>query len=343
MVIFWLFLIIPSLLFSNNESDFELLMGKGTPAWEYVETPEDIDNLAFFKTLYDQNVTNTPADRIPKIIHFIWLGPAEFPQESQKNIQKWMYLHPDWTFKFWTDVDRPLPCKGMEKILLSEFKFQVLGDCFYQSENHGEKSQVLRYEILFQEGGLYADHDTLPLSSLDKIHSSYDFYCGLEHLKPSILSSSIMPSNHVLASRAHHPILNSSMHWLLQNWNRLGLEYPGSDEHGIINRVSHRTFMALDQGLKKSAGKHGNRDAVFPAAYFSQPAGKTATYVVHGHSGLWHKKNSDSKKKVSIYLNEIAKKNEKTILILYIIVILNIFIYALFIVKIIKKRINEKN
>jgi mannosyltransferase OCH1-like enzyme len=331
-----------------SERDFEALMGKGTSCWTYVQTPEDVGNLHFFKDLYEKNIDlsvgGLPHVKIPKTLHFIWLGPEDFPEESIKNIVSWMQKHPDWTFKFWTDIDRPVPLKGMKKELVSNFNFQHSGDCFYQSENYGEKSQVLRYEILFQEGGLYADHDTLPTTSLNPIHDHYDFYCGLETLRPSILSSSIFPSNHLMAARPQHPILLSCMNWLLKNWDRVEAEYSGLDEDAIINRISHRTLAAFFAGIKDSICQNENRDIVFPSFYFNSADAKRAAYAVHEHKGSWHKKNSTLEKKIHYYLNEIAKKNEKVLLIITIIIALNVLGCAFFFfgIRSIKKRINEK-
>ena len=188
------FLLWPIFCFS---ADFETLMGKGTNQWEFVETPEDQKRLSFFKEAFNKNFSKFLASdktlpaKIPKVFHIIWLGPKEFPDASLRKIEKWVELHPEWTFKFWTDIDRNPPMELMKKQLIEDFSFQFLLDAYDQSDNFGEKAKILSYEILFQEGGVYIDHDVKTCKSLDEFNAALDFYCGLEKLGPSILSSSI--------------------------------------------------------------------------------------------------------------------------------------------------------
>src|SRR6185437_13946808 len=77
-------------------ADFETLMGKNYPAWQFVQTAEDFENLAFFKTLYEKNLArlnvkprslHSSMVPIPKVIHFIWIGPKPFPLESVDNVR----------------------------------------------------------------------------------------------------------------------------------------------------------------------------------------------------------------------------------------------------------------
>jgi len=146
---------------SKDKTDFETLMGRDQPAWQYVQTREDFENLNFFKTVYDQNISFLNAKstmyRVPKVVHFIWIGPKPFPRDSVENIRSWIGKHPDWTFKFWTDRDRPLPHKQMQLSRIQDFQFIKLYDCYKKSDNYGEKSDILRYEILYQHGGIYVD------------------------------------------------------------------------------------------------------------------------------------------------------------------------------------------
>ncbi|HNA63017.1 MAG TPA: hypothetical protein PKW79_08065, partial [Rhabdochlamydiaceae bacterium] len=103
---------------TKNKVDFETLMGSNFEAWQHVQTPEDFENLSFFKSVYDKNIPflqmKSSMFHVPKIVHFIWIGPKPFPRESVENIRSWIAKHPDWTFKFWTDRDRPLPHKQMQ-------------------------------------------------------------------------------------------------------------------------------------------------------------------------------------------------------------------------------------
>ncbi|HSX12207.1 MAG TPA: glycosyltransferase, partial [Rhabdochlamydiaceae bacterium] len=266
------FIFLPIFCFSED-NDFEVSMGKGTELWQYVQTPEDLSRLDFFKKNYNLHIAaleqkeTTP--KIPQVLHFIWLGPREFPIASLEKIEKWIELHPDWTIKFWTDINRAPPLKKMKKQLVEDFTFQVLSDAYYQSDNFGEKAKILCYEILFQEGGLYTDHDVKPCTSLENLNQALDFYCGLEKLGPSILSSSIHAASHLIAARPHHPILRETLVWLKENWKKLEESYPGQSKSAIRNRFAHRTLWALSEGVnrKLSAQEEKTVDIVFPSSY----------------------------------------------------------------------------
>src|ERR1700688_1443629 len=86
----------------------------------FTRTPEDQKNRQFFTELYEKNreLVCKGEGGIPRVIHAIWLGPRPFPESSVKNIQAWIDRHPGWTFKFWTDLERPPPCPEMQRVLV---------------------------------------------------------------------------------------------------------------------------------------------------------------------------------------------------------------------------------
>jgi mannosyltransferase OCH1-like enzyme len=78
---------------------------------------------------------------IPKVIHSIWLG-SSLPEMYNTLISTWKALHPLWTVKIWKDEDTDLIHLQNEK-------------AYYSAKNYGEKSDILRYEILNLYGGVY--------------------------------------------------------------------------------------------------------------------------------------------------------------------------------------------
>ena len=75
---------------NKDKSDFETLMGCENPAWQYVQTREDFENLDFFKMVYEKNIPflqmKSTMLRVPKVVHFIWIGPKPFPRDSVENV-----------------------------------------------------------------------------------------------------------------------------------------------------------------------------------------------------------------------------------------------------------------
>lgn len=309
---------------------FDDLMGKNTTHWANLKSKEDKQLLKQFKLLYKKNLQLTASDqtKIPKVIHFIWLGPKPFPRESVENVKTWIAKHPDWKVKFWTDRERPLPHPAMERVLLSNFHFLQLADCFNKSDNYGEKSDILRYEILFQEGGIYVDHDVKCIQSFDAANGAYDLFCGLEMPYKTALSSSVLPTNNIVASRAGHPVLKFCLDWLSEKWDQIENDYPGKDRDSVINRVSHRTFLVLGESLKKLANQNGNHDMVFPAFYFNAPRDDLAILSRHQYAGSWFENESAFEKTTRERLMMLSKKTNKILLLLGVMTSLNLIGFA---------------
>jgi hypothetical protein len=293
-------------------------MGCDFPAWRFVQTPEDFENLHFFKTVYEKNIPflgmKSTLLHVPKVIHFIWLGPKPFPRESVENVRSWIAHHPDWTIKFWTDRERPLPHKQMHLCQVQDLQFIKLFECYKKSDNYAEKSDLLRYELLYQEGGIYVDHDIKCFKSFELLCRTFDFYCGMEMPYQTSLSSSVLPTNNLLGSRPGHPILKRSMEWLDQEWDRIENQYPGKDKDAVINRISHRTFLVLGESFKRLANKEGNRDIALPSFYFNAPEERLAIFARHLYKGTWFENESDFEKLVRERLMKISKKTNKILL-----------------------------
>jgi hypothetical protein len=315
--------------------DFESLTGKNLPTWEYVQTKDDLAHLQLFKQMYEQRKGDlgaaTGPARIPKTLHFIWIGPRPFPRESVENIRTWMAKNPNWTFCFWTDRQRPVPVPGMEIRMVQDLHFLKLRDCYGKSGNYGEKSDLLRYEILYSEGGVYADHDVKCFKPFDVLNASYDFYCGIDMPYTSSLPSCVYTTNNLIGARSGHPILLRCMELLSEKWDAIEGDYPGADRDAILNRVLHRTFWLFGEAIKQMANQEGNRDIVFPAYYFDAPTEELAIFARHQYAGIWHEKESAFEKMVRQRLMTLTKKSNRLMLIIGVLSTLNLLgLFALF-------------
>ena len=119
---------------------------------------------------------NSKENRIPKKIHQIWLG--EIPELHKKLIPKIKKNHPDWEYKLWgfDDVkDYPL----------------INRDLFESEQNLGAKSDILRYEILYNEGGFYMDSDFEMVTNFDSLLNN-DFVTGTGHMEDPILFNGLI-------------------------------------------------------------------------------------------------------------------------------------------------------
>ena len=115
--------------------------------------------------------------RIPKTIHRIWLGPAEMPAEYEEFGESWRRHHPGWEFRLWTDDELPeLSCPGG----------------FERCRNFGEASDVLRYEVLNQFGGVYVDTDVECLRSLEPLIADATAFAA--YARPKVIGSAVVGS-----------------------------------------------------------------------------------------------------------------------------------------------------
>lgn len=80
---------------------------------------------------------------IPKILHQVWLGPKEIPEEFIKWRDEWRKLHPDWVYILHTDKDIP----------------EHLKDYINCCKHYSSKSNILRLYVIYKYGGIYCDMD----------------------------------------------------------------------------------------------------------------------------------------------------------------------------------------
>lgn len=316
----------------KKSEDFNTLMGANKSVWKFVETHEDFKNIRFFQDLYEKNkellAGKEDGIKIPQTIHFVWLGPNPFPKESLENVRSWVEFHPNWTFKLWTDRRRPLPHPRMELKLVSDFKFSRLRDCFDDSDNYAEKADVLRYEILSHEGGLYVDHDVKCFKPFDQFHYNYDLYCGLEPPHKPIMSSSISVNNNLIGSRPHHPVLDKCMDLVLERWIDIGNAYPGEDKESIIYRVAQRSFAPFDDAMKLVSEEGDTTNIVFPAAYFNRIDDDFALYAHHYYASTWFEDETKFERNVRRRLVAISRKNNQILLFNAVILSANLVLFG---------------
>jgi len=108
---------------------------------------------------------------IPRIFHFIWLTNNPFPTSAQRNIEQWKKLHPNWQIKLWTN----------ESIYNSNFT--IYNKHRFEHSAHGgrQASDIIRYEIVYQYGGIYADVDFEPLKNIEPLLHGVEAFVAYEN------------------------------------------------------------------------------------------------------------------------------------------------------------------
>lgn len=235
---------------------------------EILDRMEQNYNYLIFK-ISEASLSEPP--KIPHVFHFIWLGPSPFPKDSLNRLRIWVDTHSDWKFKFWTDsTELQIPIKGVEKHLISELTLERIGKYIKETKNYGEASDLLRYEILWQEGGIYIDHDVDCLSQLDRVCSQVEFFAGIEPLHEDFCAGSfITVSNAVIGSIPHHPILDDTLEMIDKNWDYFASKYMFDDQFSKVMRVLQRTFVPFTKSVKKNYFNNNQPNLIFPPLAFS--------------------------------------------------------------------------
>lgn len=145
------------------------------------------DKWAILEKLYDDNLKPTGLDRIPKVIHQIWLGsqPSDNLLKLSDSIKK---ANPGYEYKLWKDEDA------------EEFWFENK-NLFNSAKNLGQKSDILRYAILKKYGGIYLDTDFIGLKSFDSL-VHLDFFTGVSYDKEPTLF------NGLIGCVPNHPLMS---------------------------------------------------------------------------------------------------------------------------------------
>ena len=179
-----------------------------------------------YNNLLPSKIKSNPSPLIPKIIHQIWLGPSAIPQNYKYYLETWKKHHPNWEFKIWT-----------EKEILAE-NFTSM-DLYQKARNYAEKSDIVRYEILYRYGGLYIDTDIECYSSFDELHHKYNFYVNME--PPAVNKKRVSILNAMIGSVPNHPIFSKALANIRNNWDSIeeNFEKKFSNSRSSFARSSH--------------------------------------------------------------------------------------------------------
>lgn len=252
----------------------------------YGERNQEI--LSFFRELYYKNIQEAAQfpevkDRIPRIVHQIWLG-GPVPNEFRHWMDTWR--NQGWEYKLWTDAE----------IAKLKMRNKALYDL---AENYGEKSDIVRLEILYQYGGLYVDTDfeCLNIEIFNDLHRGFDFYIGFEPLEHGFTNKFNMNKfcNALIGSAIGHPL----MHDFIENIQANYLAYRKCCTAIQRTGPSYLTRIIWEF---EAAGTHNNRNLYLPCTFFypiSDPEVRKATCFelwvpnetagIHYWYGSWHR------------------------------------------------------
>jgi hypothetical protein len=103
---------------------------------------------------------------IPRIIHFVWLqGIDAMPEDYRRCVDSWAPLHPGWEVKVW-DRDTLPP---------------LVNDWALDLSTPTLVCDILRYEFVFQYGGMFLDADHECCKPVDSLFNGQDGFVSMRN------------------------------------------------------------------------------------------------------------------------------------------------------------------
>ena len=133
---------------------------------------------------------------IPKIIHQIWIGPKSAPT---KFMDSWREKNPEFTYIRWNE----------EEIKTRSLKLRCTKQINEMEEING-KADIIRWEILYQYGGVFIDADSICIEPIDDLLMKTKAFAGYEHeqLRPHLIATGTM------GFPPYHPLVKKAIEWI---------------------------------------------------------------------------------------------------------------------------------
>lgn len=104
---------------------------------------------------------------IPKVFHRVWLGSAPMPPELARFGDSWLEKHPGWRMRLWTDND-------LIRLSLAS------KDPLVESERLTHMADVLHYEIIRHNGGVFLEIDFECIKNIEPLIYNIESFAAFE-------------------------------------------------------------------------------------------------------------------------------------------------------------------
>lgn len=137
--------------------------------------------------------------RMEKIIHQTW-KTTDIPRYFLHWVKSWSKNHPDWTYMFWTDESA--------RMLISD-KYPNFLSVFDMYSENIRRADAIRYIILYEYGGIYADLDMESILPMHRVVRKYSCVLTYEPYEHPILNTNFeqLVNNAFMACRSGHPLM----------------------------------------------------------------------------------------------------------------------------------------
>lgn len=210
---------------------------------------------------------------IPNIIHYCWFGSQHIPDIQKKYIQTWQKLMPGYEIILWNE-------KNFD---ISLFRYTSQA---YSQQKYAFVSDVARFWILYNHGGIYLDTDVELLKSLQSIVDRGPFM-GCEYNQTTHMPMvSLVNPGLGMACYKNHPIFKEILdEYLPKDFDNQNIETVTK----ITTDVLTKHGLSLSQDIQKCEDI-----SIYPSCYFSPKSYKTKqisitpeTLSIHHFAASW--------------------------------------------------------
>ncbi len=204
-----------------------------------------------------------------KTIHYIWLGGKKKPRVIRKCIASWKKHMPDWEIKEWNETN----------INLDKYTFAKEA---YNAKKYAFAADVIRFDVLYQEGGLYFDTDVKVLRDFTPLTDKYLAFTGHEGIN-------INPGLVLYAAQPHNPIIAE----MLEIYRQTHFIVDGKENTKVVGDYFSEIlekYGFVYEDIFQQCGEF----IVFPRTYFCPTDGygnpvdySENTYSVHLFASSW--------------------------------------------------------
>jgi mannosyltransferase OCH1-like enzyme len=157
---------------------------------------------------------------IPRHIHFVWLGKQPMHSRMEGWLQSWSRLNSDWDVYLWHDetgaasvVSVRLSGPDRTNGVCSSHFTSRYPELLRQACHLSQRSNIWRYELVREFGGLYVDTDVEPFKPIGDLIAPYSAFTCSSQRAPGVLECAF------LGATRGHP-------WVVELCDRLPEQDP---------------------------------------------------------------------------------------------------------------------
>lgn len=223
---------------------------------------------------------------IAKKIHYIWLGKGDKPKIFEKCLASWKKYCSDWEIVEWNEDNLDLS------------KYQYALDA-YNDKKYAFASDVFRFDILYNEGGIYLDTDVELLQPIDKFLENKAFV-GFE--------TSDRVASGLICGMEKGCVVGKNMLDYYSNANYKKDREKGETVCTIFTRMLQQEGLKLDNTTQKL-----ENITVYASEYFcpinvitNTKRVTKNTYSIHWYDASWYSPKQKFRHNVKVVLNKLT-------------------------------------